>query len=94
MSPEEAIAVFDKMLKRYAWAEDNKSVQAIKVAKECIEKQIPKRPDFEGDGYDENGYLIYDTWICPCCEEAYEVDYDDYKHCPNCGQAIDWSDTE
>lgn len=22
----------------------------------------------------------------------YEVDYDDYKFCPNCGQAIDWSD--
>ena len=94
MKPEEAIAVFDKMLKRYAWADDNKSVQAIKVAKECIEKQIPKRPDFEGDGYDENGYLIYDTWICPCCEEHYEVDYDDYKHCPNCGQAIEWSDAE
>ena len=36
VKPEEAIAVFDKMLKRYAWADDNKSVQAIKVAKECI----------------------------------------------------------
>lgn len=59
-----------------------------------LEKQVPKRPDFEGDGYDENGYLIYDTWICPCCEEKYEVDYDDYKHCPSCGQSIDWSDTE
>lgn len=94
MKPEEAIAVFDKMLRRYAWADDNKSVQAIKVAKECIEKQIEKKPDFEGDGYDENGYLIYDTWICPCCEEHYEVDYDDYKHCPNCGQAIDWSEEE
>ncbi len=57
-------------------------------------KQIPKRPDFEGDGYDENGYLIYDTWICPCCEERYEVDYEEHKHCPNCGQAIDWGDTE
>ena len=44
MTPEEAIVVFDKMLKRYAWAEDNKSVQAIKVAKECIEKQIGKKP--------------------------------------------------
>lgn len=94
MTPEEAITVFDKMLKRYAWAEDNKSVQAIKVAKECIEKQIAKRPDFEGDGYDENGFIILDTWICPCCEENYETDYDHYDHCPNCGQKIDWSDAE
>ncbi len=29
---------------------------------------------------------------CPCCRTRYEVDYDDYKFCPNCGQAIDWSD--
>ena len=64
--------------------------EALNVAVNALEKQIPKRPDFEGDGYDENGYLIYDTWICPCCEEHYEVDYDDYKHCPNCGQSIDW----
>lgn len=56
------------------------------------EKQIPKKPDYEGDGYDENGNLIYDTWICPSCESKYEVDYDEYEHCPNCGQALDWSD--
>lgn len=80
MTFEEAIAIFDKMLKRYAWADDNKSVQAIKVAKECIEKQIAKKPDFEGDGYDENGFIILDTWICPCCEEPYETDYDVHKH--------------
>lgn len=22
----------------------------------------------------------------------YEVYYDDYKHCPNCGQAIQWDE--
>lgn len=61
---------------------------------ECIkalEKQIPKKPDLEGDGYCD-GQLVYDTWICPCCEERYEVDYDKYDYCPNCGQAIDWSE--
>lgn len=60
-------------------------------AKAAIEKQIPKRPDFEGDGY-ADGQLVYDTWICPCCEKHYEVDYDDYAHCPDCGQKIDWSE--
>lgn len=23
---------------------------------------------------------------------AYELDYDKYEYCPNCGQRIDWSD--
>lgn len=56
---------------------------------EALEKQLPKKPDFEGDGCDQEGNLIYDTWICPNCEEYYEVDYDDYDYCPNCGQRID-----
>lgn len=58
--------------------------------KEAVEKQIPKKPDLEADGY-ADGELVYDTWICPCCEKHYELDHDDYKHCPECGQAIDWS---
>jgi hypothetical protein len=70
------------------------ALQAMKQCKEALEKQTPKKPDFEGDAYDENGYLIYDTWICPCCEVRYEIYYEEYEHCPNCGQAIDWSDTE
>lgn len=55
-----------------------------------VEKQKPKKPDYEGDGCDDKGELVYDTWICPCCGKRYEVDYDDYEHCPKCGQAIDW----
>lgn len=66
--------------------------EAKGMAISALEKQIPKKPDYEGDGYDENGRLIYDTWICPSCESKYEVDYDEYKHCPNCGQALDWRD--
>lgn len=50
-----------------------------------------KKPDMEGDGYDDNGELIFDTWICPSCGQRYEIDYDDYEYCPNCGQHIDTS---
>lgn len=57
--------------------------------KDCVEKQVAKKPSFEGDGY-ADGYLVYDTWICPCCEKHYEVDYEEYDFCPNCGQKIDW----
>lgn len=66
------------------------TTEVRKVAIKALEKQIPTKPDLEGDGY-ADGHLVYDTWICPCCEKHYEVDYDDYDYCPNCGQAIDWS---
>lgn len=63
-------------------------IGTIEECREAVEKQKPKKPDYEGDGYDDKGELVYDTWICPNCDKKYEVDYDDYKHCPNCGQAI------
>lgn len=63
---------------------------AIYVAIEALEKQLPMEPDYEGDGY-ADGELVYDTWICPNCGRHYEVDYDDYEYCPQCGQRIDWS---
>lgn len=63
----------------------------IKGLLELREKQTPKKPDLDGDGYGDDGVLIYDTWICPCCGKRYEIDYEEYDYCPNCGQAIDWS---
>lgn len=55
---------------------------------ELKERDTAKTPDYEGDGYDDDGNIIYDTWICPNCGEKYEVDYDDYKFCPECGQRL------
>lgn len=68
----------------------------IGTPEECraaVEKQTAKKPDYEGDGY-ADGHLVYDTWICPCCGKHYEVDYDNYNYCPDCGQKLDWSDEE
>ena len=62
----------------------------VEELKEAKEKQIAKKPNIEGDGY-ADGHLVYDTWVCPNCEKHYEVDYDDYDYCPNCGQKIDKS---
>lgn len=51
-----------------------------------------KRVNYEGDGYDDDGNLIYDTAYCPNCGLKYEVDYDNHdKYCRDCGQALDWS---
>ena len=64
------------------------------LAISALDKQIPKKVELEGDGYDENGNLIYDTGYCPNCRHIFEVDYDATEHCPECGQALDWSDSE
>lgn len=66
--------------------------EALDMAVVALEKQIPKKPDVEGDGYDKDGNMIYDTWLCPCCRSRYEVEYDDYDYCPECGQKLDMSD--
>lgn len=60
---------------------------------EALQKQIPMKPPIWGDGF-ADGNLVYDMWDCPNCGKSYELDYDEYDHCPHCGQAIDWSDEE
>lgn len=70
--------------------EQYRALGTVEELKEAREKQTPKIPNIEGDGY-ADGHLVYDTWICPRCETYYEIDYDDYDYCPKCGQAIDKS---
>lgn len=67
--------------------------ESVAMAVQALEKQISKKPTYEGDGY-ADGHLVYDTWICPRCEKRYEVDYDNYDYCPNCGQKLDWEDDD
>ena len=76
--------------------EEVQKYRAIGTPEECraaVEKQTAKKPDYEGDGY-ADGHLVYDTWICPCCGKHYEVDYDNYNYCPDCGQKLDWSEND
>ena len=67
---------------------------AYGMAIQALEKQIPKKPTYDGDGYAPDGTFVWDEWICPCCGTKYEVDYDEHDFCPNCGQKIDWSDED
>lgn len=54
----------------------------------------PMKPTIDYDCYDDGGDLIYGTWHCPECDEEYELVGNKYKYCPNCGQAIDWQDSQ
>lgn len=56
------------------------------VLSNALEKQIPKKPKECGE----------DWFVCPKCETSI-VSLDEletHKFCLNCGQEIDWSDTE
>lgn len=67
---------------------DNEIFDSMATLMELVEKEKPKKPDYEGDGYSD-GELVYDTWICPNCGKSYEVDYEEYERCPHCGQKLD-----
>ena len=97
---------WDELVKEEYWQElmemsmnaleEVQQYRAIGTPEECreaVEKQQARRPDYEGDGCSD-GQLVYDTWVCPCCGKDYEICYDDYDYCPNCGQKLDWSDEE
>ena len=90
MTEQIALEIITNIVQRQNVTKENDL--ALAIVQKATEKQIPKKPDYEGDGFDEDGYLIYDTWICPNCGKHYEVDYDDYNFCPECGQALDLSD--
>ena len=90
---KEDIALYDNETTRLdasIGTPDRNLIDALEMAIQALEKQIPKEPTYDGDGYAPDGTFVWDEWLCPCCRSRYEVDYDDYDFCPNCGQKIDW----
>ena len=75
-----------------------KNIGTLEEVREAAEKQHPKTPTWDGDGYAPDGTFVWDEWKCPRCGTRYEVEYDDYDYCPNCGQRIylhaDWSEED
>lgn len=70
--------------------------EALDMAIETLEKQIPKKPKIISNGED----------MCAYCECGQHLDWTypesngmwrngrTYRFCLNCGQAIDWGDEE
>ena len=73
---------------------DYKELGNFTEVKKAVDKQNSKHPSYDGDGYAPDGTFIWNEWVCPRCGARYEVNYDDYDYCPNCGQHIDWSEEE
>lgn len=68
------------------------TVKQLVVELNAKGKEIPEKVIREGDGYDDEGNIVYDTAYCPICNFEYDVDYDDHdNYCRRCGQKLDWS---
>ncbi len=93
MTQQEAIKFLEETKVGCKFVRDKQLLDVCNIAISAIEKQIPKKPTYEGDGYDDKGNLIYDTAYCPTCDKEFEVYYYSGKCCNECGQALDWSDT-
>lgn len=89
---EDNVELMDNAIKAL---EDVQQYRAICTLEECmvaVEKQKPKKPTYDGDGYAPDGSFVWDEWLCPNCGSRFDLDYDEHDWCQNCGQKIDWSD--
>ena len=94
MTDSEAIKILQRDLQIQL---ENKAlpdgIEAIQIAIQALEKQIPKKPEYEADGY-ADGELVYDYAKCPICGHDFEYGINDWgcEYCSDCGQKLDWSD--
>lgn len=72
--------------------------KALKTVESAVGKEIPRKPITEtvNRGISVSGeYDIDFNYLCPNCNTVvgdYETDDAFYKFCPDCGQALDWSE--
>ena len=72
-------------------------IEALKVGISALEKQIPKK--VKREFATEGGCITcFETDVCPACGKDFYIEdlgqtmY--YSFCPDCGQALDWSDSD
>ena len=83
MTEQEAIEIISK-IEIPSSADIPAILEAFEIMKKATEKQIPKKLKTADVGYTMHG--------CPNCdhvEDLWSLKKRD-KHCPNCGQALDW----
>lgn len=69
-----------------------KEILNKETAIEALEKQLPKKVEYEG-GFSNNGLVRYRMAKCPTCDRWYSNN-DEVAYCPNCGQKLDWSESK
>ena len=100
MTPQEAVELISKIAfsvkDEIEEIKASKFITALKMAKEALEKQIPKKPIV-----DPAHLVDFQNYHCPKCKNKIIARIDGkwiagklQKYCDNCGQALDWGDTE
>jgi hypothetical protein len=67
-------------------------IEEIESLQELVDKATPEAPNVEHSWWrspDGVSVLTFFKYKCPCCGRRV-TDIDNF--CPNCGQAIDWSE--
>lgn len=80
MTEQEAI----EELKNYRACSGTELPEEMEVAIKALEKQIPKKLKTA-----DIGYTMYGCPNCDYTDSLWSLKKRD-KHCPNCGQALDW----
>lgn len=65
--------------------------ECIELCKKALEKQIPKKPFLYSFSESHDTYTYFK---CPNLCDTYCEVKNNMNFCPNCGQALDWSDSE
>ena len=96
MTSKEAIEQFKERLAITDYKEDiPKYYEAMEMAIEAIEKQIPKTPNYMPD----DDTCLYYHWECPECGNYYghsikkgirALYVNSAVYCSRCGQCLDW----
>lgn len=77
-----------------ALAQDERG-DLCKAAVEALEKQIPKKPYRHPETQPKHFLNGVDGYYCPVCDrDVLDQDNDCFMFCPDCGQALDWSEEE
>ena len=79
-------------LKREQFGDSEFMESAKQMGVNALKKQVPKRVVL----YTNDGVFKWKNYPCPCCGEmlGLKVNKRYVKFCPNCGQALDWSEAE
>ena len=94
LTPKEALDYFGKRIKLGQCGNSTTQRKAFEAAIEALETQVPKKPA-RRTIYTEHWQGYYTIRVCPVCGidtpvprglESWEF------WCPDCGQALDWSE--
>lgn len=88
MTAKEAIQTIEAAKAEVEWNYPLDYAAAFEMAIEALEKRMPKKPVTEKDK------VIFGI-VCGRCPECDSAVYSTTNlYCHNCGQALDWSETE